>query len=164
MATKSADSKPVATWAKELDFAGLEKQNGLPPGLLSAICTIESGGDPKADSGKAKGLFQFKAETATAMGVDPTSPSSSAAGAARYLKSAYKTYGRWDRAVASYNCGAGNLDKIISGKMEPIPETTTYVERAIAAGATKVAADREKGDAKGQGTFGAAGVLSLIHI
>jgi membrane-bound lytic murein transglycosylase D len=40
-------------------------------------------------------------------------PVKSAEAAAQYLKDAYEIFGDWNLAIASYNCGAGNVNKAI---------------------------------------------------
>ena len=40
-------------------------------------------------------------------------PVKSAEAAAKYLKDSYEIFGDWNLAIASYNCGAGNVNKAI---------------------------------------------------
>ena len=68
----------------------------------------------------AKGMWQFMYSTAKMYGLNIDSfvderldPVKSADAAARYLKDAYKIFGDWNLAIASYNCGAGNVNKAI---------------------------------------------------
>jgi hypothetical protein len=50
----------------EPEFARIEREHGLPSGLLKAVATTESAGNPRAVSAKgAQGLFQFMPECVT---------------------------------------------------------------------------------------------------
>ena len=68
----------------------------------------------------AKGMWQFMYATAKMYGLHIDSfvderldPVKSADAAARYMMDAYKIFGDWSLAIASYNCGAGNVNKAI---------------------------------------------------
>lgn len=99
------------------------------PEELKAMAIIESALNPRAVSRvNAKGMWQFMYSTAKMYGLHIDSfvderfdPVKSADAAARYLKDAYKIFGDWNLAIASYNCGAGNVNKAIrrsGGKRE----------------------------------------------
>lgn len=101
---------------------------GLPE-ELKAMAIIESSLNPTAVSrAGAKGMWQFMYNTAKRYGLHIDSfvderldPVKSADAAARYLKDAYHIFGDWNLAIASYNCGAGNVQKAIKragGKRE----------------------------------------------
>ena len=91
------------------------------PKELKAMAVIESALNPKAvSSAKAKGMWQFIYTTGKRYGLNITSfvderfdPIKSCEAAAKYLKDAYLTFGDWELAIASYNCGAGNVIKAI---------------------------------------------------
>lgn len=93
---------------------------GLPLELKSLVI-VESMMDPTATSRMgAKGLWQFMYQTAKGYGMHIDSfmdermdPVKSTIAAARYLSDAYKMYNDWALAIASYNCGAGNVNKAI---------------------------------------------------
>ena len=95
-------------------------RHGLPE-ELKAMAIIESALNPTAVSrAGAKGMWQFMYNTAKIYGLHIDSfvderldPVKSADAAARYLKDAYKIFGDWNLAIASYNCGAGNVQKAI---------------------------------------------------
>lgn len=95
-------------------------RHGLPE-ELKAMAIIESSLNPTAVSrAGAKGMWQFMYNTAKLYGLHIDSfvderldPVKSADAAARYLKDAYKIFGDWNLAIASYNCGAGNVQKAI---------------------------------------------------
>ena len=91
------------------------------PEELKAMAVIESALNPTAVSrAGAKGMWQFMYQTAKMYGLHIDSfvderldPVKSADAAARYLKDAYEIFGDWNLAIASYNCGAGNVNKAI---------------------------------------------------
>ena len=91
------------------------------PEELKAMAVIESALNPLAVSrANAKGMWQFMYSTAKMYGLQIDSfvderfdPVKSADAAARYLKDAYAIFGDWNLAIASYNCGAGNVNKAI---------------------------------------------------
>ena len=88
---------------------------------LTAMAVIESALNPKAVSrARAKGMWQFMYSTAKRYGLTINSyvderfdPIASAHAAARYLRDSYLIFGDWTLAIASYNCGAGNVNKAI---------------------------------------------------
>lgn len=91
------------------------------PEELKAMAVIESAMNPLAVSrAGAKGMWQFMYSTAKLYGLNINSfvdermdPVKSADAAARYLKDSYAIFGDWNLAIASYNCGAGNVNKAI---------------------------------------------------
>lgn len=86
--------------------------------ILLALAQVESSGNPNAVNkvSGAKGLMQLMPRTAAVYGVtDPFDPNQSLAGAARILTDYTKHYGGdYEKAVAAYNWGPGNLDKNIA--------------------------------------------------
>ena len=93
---------------------------GIPEELM-AMAIIESALNPRAESRVgAKGMWQFMYSTGKHYGLHIDSfvdermdPVKSADAAARYLLDAYKIFGDWNLAIASYNCGVGNVNKAI---------------------------------------------------
>jgi len=91
------------------------------PEELKAMTIIESAMNPTAVSRVgAKGMWQFMYTTAKMYGLHIDSfvdermdPVKSAEAAAQYLEDAYEIFGDWNLAIASYNCGAGNVQKAI---------------------------------------------------
>lgn len=91
------------------------------PVELKAMAIIESALDPKAKSGAgAKGMWQFMYQTAKMYDLHIDSfvderydPIKSCYAAAQYLQDSYTMFGDWNLAIASYNCGAGNVKKAI---------------------------------------------------
>lgn len=93
---------------------------GLPQ-ELKAMAVIESAFNPRALSrAGAKGMWQFMYVTARQYGLTINSyvdermdPVKSCRAAAQYLTDSYKVFGDWSLAIASYNCGPGNVLKAI---------------------------------------------------
>ena len=91
------------------------------PEELKAMAIIESAMNPLATSRVgAKGMWQFMYSTAKIYGLQIDSfvderldPYKAAEAAAQYLQDAYEIFGDWNLAIASYNCGAGNVNKAI---------------------------------------------------
>ena len=91
------------------------------PEELKAMAVIESAMNPLAVSrAGAKGMWQFMYSTAKMYGLHIDSfvdermdPFKSAEAAAQYLLDSYEIFGDWNLAIASYNCGAGNVNKAI---------------------------------------------------
>ncbi|MCM1178253.1 MAG: transglycosylase SLT domain-containing protein [Clostridium sp.] len=91
------------------------------PEELKAMAVIESALNPTAVSrAGAKGMWQFMYSTAKQYGLTINSfvdermdPVASAKAAAQYLKDSYEIFGDWNLAIASYNCGAGNVNRAI---------------------------------------------------
>ena len=106
---------------------------------LTAMAVIESALNAKAVSrARAKGMWQFMYSTARRYGLTINSyvderfdPITSADAAARYLRDSYLIFGDWNLAIASYNCGAGNVNKAIrrSGGSKDFWEIYPYLPR-----------------------------------
>lgn len=109
------------------------------PKELKAMAVIESALNPKAVSrARARGMWQFMYNTAKKYGLHMTSfvderydPIVSCRAAAQYLKDAYMIFGDWSLAIASYNCGSGNVLKAIrrSGGKKDFWEIYDYLPR-----------------------------------
>lgn len=131
-------------------FERVFKETNIPQ-EIKYLAVIESSLNPHAVSrAGATGPWQFMYATAKGYGLEINSyvderkdPVEATYAAARYLKDAYEQYGDWFLAIASYNCGLGNVNKAIrrSGKDNPgfwdiapyLPrETRNYVPAFIA--------------------------------
>ncbi|MEN3968225.1 transglycosylase SLT domain-containing protein [Acinetobacter sp. BWR-L5] len=129
-------NKTVLAQSKQYDYAAKEKARGLPNGLLYAVSTQESGGNPNARSpAGAKGAFQFMPKTADRFGLsDRTNVNASADAAAKYLEFLWEKFnGDLDKVIMAYNAGEGNVQ---SGKAYGFKETQDYlvkVKRNLAA-------------------------------
>lgn len=96
------------------------------PQELKYLAVVESALNPRARSrAGAVGLWQFMYSTGKLYGLEQNSymdermdPVKSTEAACKYLSYLYGIYGKWDLALAAYNCGPGNVNKAIrrSGK------------------------------------------------
>lgn len=101
-------------------FESILSQHGVPE-EMKYLAVVESALNPFAVSPKgATGLWQFMYSTGLRYNLDINKrvderkdPYKACEGAARYLKEMYKLYGNWHLAIASYNCGPGNVNKAI---------------------------------------------------
>jgi len=119
---------------------------GLSSELIRAVIIQESGGNPRAVSGKgAKGLMQLTDGTARDLGVtNPFDPVQNIFGGARFLASLLKRFGGdLELALASYNAGPGVVLKY--GGIPPFKETQDYVKRIVASLSDPVAAGGRRG-------------------
>lgn len=110
------------------NFAALEQQHGLPMGLLSAVMSQESGGNPNAVSpAGAQGPFQFMPATAQQYGVsNPYDINQAAPAAAQMYGDLLQKYnGDLPSALAGYNWGQGNVDR--KGLQNAPAETRNYI-------------------------------------
>ncbi|TAE50497.1 MAG: LysM peptidoglycan-binding domain-containing protein [Bacteroidetes bacterium] len=128
-------------------------RNGMPI-EIKYLAVVESALNPHAVSRVgATGLWQFMLGTARMYNLRVNSyvderkdPVKSTLAAIKYLKGSYEEFGDWLLAIASYNCGPGNVRKAIlrsGGKktfwevMPYLPqETRGYVPAFIAAAYT----------------------------
>ena len=119
------------------DYSGLissaERANGLPPGMMNAVVTTESGGDPNAVSGAgAIGAAQLMPGTAQDLGVtDPTDPKQAIPAGARYLRQQYDRFGDWGHALAAYNAGPARVARSLQ-QTGDIPDVAQpYVSKIV---------------------------------
>jgi membrane-bound lytic murein transglycosylase D len=106
---------------------------------LKYLSVVESALNPHAVSRVgATGLWQFMLSTGRMYDLDVNSfvderkdPYRSTEAALRYLKGSYKEFGDWLLAIASYNCGPGNVRKAIhrSGGKRTFWEIMPYLPR-----------------------------------
>lgn len=120
----------VAAYAPQ--FAAVEQADGLPSGLLAAMCQQESGGNVRAVSpAGAQGLMQLMPSTAAAAGVDPFDPEQAIAAAGKIMARNLASFGgSVQLALAAYNAGAGAVHQY--GGIPPYAETQNYVRRITA--------------------------------
>lgn len=129
--------KSITGWSLDLvpqqyraAIAAAELANGIPSGMLARLLYQESHYRTDIISGKTKspvgaiGIAQFMPDTANDWDVNPLDPFSSIAGAGRYLAWLYRYTGGWDKALASYNWGVGNVTR--KGLSLAPAETVTY--------------------------------------
>ncbi|MBM7059206.1 lytic transglycosylase domain-containing protein [Pseudomonas sp. UL073] len=114
-------------------IAAAATAHDLPPALLHAVISVESGYDPRAQSPQgAAGLMQLMPATARELGVsDVWDPAANVDGGARYLKRMLELFGNdLSLALAAYNAGPGAVRD--SGRsIPPIPETMRYVPNVL---------------------------------
>lgn len=107
---------------------GVASKHGVPANILAGVYGAETnyGNNVRPSSAGAQGYFQFMPGTAKELGVNPMDFNSSADGAARYLSQLHKQFGSWDKAIAAYNAGPGNVQK---GRYPA--ETQAYVPKVL---------------------------------
>lgn len=133
----AADRSKLAYNAPELNeyAAYVERQNGLPPGLINALKNAgERSNSGQVSPAGARGVMQFMPENLKKFGVaDPTDPVQSIDGAARYLKETLKQYGgNVEAVIADYNGGPRQARRVMNGEQPAAPETRAYLERVRA--------------------------------
>lgn len=115
-------------------IAATEQQFGIPAGLLHRLIKQESAFRQDIISGKkrspvgALGIAQFMPATAQQeLGSVNAAldPAKAIPGAARYLKKLHAALGTWEKAVAAYNWGIGNVQR--KGLANAPRETRNYV-------------------------------------
>lgn len=100
------------------------RANGVPEQLFVCQITQESGWNPNAVSpAGAIGIAQIVPRFHP--NVNPWDPLASLRYAAELMASHYRTFGRWDLALAAYNAGGGAVMQY--GGIPPFPETQRYV-------------------------------------
>ncbi len=105
---------------------------GIDPALLAAVAQVESGFNPRAQSGAgAKGVMQLMDSTARGLGVtDPFDPQQSLTGGARFLGGLLRQFnGDVSLALAAYNAGPGAVQRF--GGIPPYEETRRYVPKVL---------------------------------
>ena len=100
---------------EELIKAGLPVELRMMPVIESALSTTV------VSRAGAVGLWQFMPATGRLYGLEVNSlvdercdPVAATRAACRYMKDMYALYGDWTLAIASYNCGAGNVNKALA--------------------------------------------------
>jgi soluble lytic murein transglycosylase-like protein len=106
--------------------------------LLIRQCDAESSFNPAARSScGALGLFQLMPATAKELGVDPLDWKANIQGGVKYMAWLLHHYaGDYAKALAAYNHGVGNVDKLIHSQPEHwrecLPEETErYLDRIL---------------------------------
>lgn len=101
-------------------FEEIFDQYGVPA-ELAKVSVIESALNPMAVSRvRAAGMWQFMRRTGVQYGLEIDEYVderfdyvAETHAAAKYLRDAYSIFGDWSLAIASYNCGPGNVNKAI---------------------------------------------------
>lgn len=128
------------------EMAPILKSEGVPFDLLYLAC-IESYLNPRALSpAKAAGFWQFMPTTGREFGLEVNDyvderydVEKATRAACKYLKAAYKKYGNWESAAASYNGGQGRISSELSAQgvttaydLWLVDETSRYMFRLLA--------------------------------
>ena len=119
-----------------IDYAineAAQKYN-VDPALLAAIAKQESGFNQSAQSGSgAVGVMQLMPDTAKGLGVDANDLQGNIEGGAKYIRQMLDMYdGDVEKALAAYNAGAGNLDRVNGDISKLSEETRNYVPAVMA--------------------------------
>jgi soluble lytic murein transglycosylase-like protein len=134
----------VKHWQPQID--AMSKKYNIDPTFLAIIMTLESGGDPKANSGQAQGLMQITPVTAKDIAsrylkkpvstYDLYDPDTSIEFGAAYLSLLRDTFGDYTQAPtynltaeavgAGYNGGPGAANDLLNGKGNVDEQTVVY--------------------------------------
>jgi hypothetical protein len=123
----------------------LLKQYDIPDDF-KYLCVAESNLQNVVSPAKAAGFWQFLPGTAKEFGLQITSEIDerynlelSTKAACEYLKAAYKRFGNWTMAAASYNVGMAHITNQMALQKQKSyynlhlnPETARYIYRAVA--------------------------------
>lgn len=102
---------PANPWVSLLQST--ERSLGIPDTLLTRMAWIESRFNPNAyNASGATGIMQIV--PAAHPGVNAKDPNAAIPYAGQFLKSLYNQFGSWEKAIAAYNWGPGNLQKDIA--------------------------------------------------
>jgi hypothetical protein len=110
---------------------------GVPMPIMIGVAHTESRYDPKAGSRVgAQGLMQLMPRTAANLGVqDPWDAQQNAFGGAKFLSALKRQYGSWEKALAAYNWGQGNVTR------NPSPGQWPQVTRNYVGNVLKISAE-----------------------
>jgi len=119
---------------------------GVNEDIFLNVIQKESAWNPGArSSAGAQGLGQLMPDTARGLGVsNPFDPVQSLTGSARYLSQQLKRFGSYEKALAAYNAGPGNVERY--GGIPPFSETQNYVKTIL--GKTKAPASTPRAAAQ----------------
>ena len=120
----SAGIRCLACWASPMCTFHLEEEldRRSMPLEIKYLAVVESALNPHARSRVgATGLWQFMLYTGRQYGLvvnsyvdERKNPFKATHAAMDYLQDAYTEFGDWQLAIASYNCGRGNVRKAIA--------------------------------------------------
>lgn len=106
------------------------KKYNVPVDLIRRVIQQESQGKQSARSkAGAIGLMQLMPGTAKGLGVNPYNANQNIMGGVQYLAQMYKKFGSWEKALAAYNAGPGNVQKY--GGIPPFKETLGYLKNIL---------------------------------
>ena len=123
-------------------LAAAEKAYGIPEGVLKNIAQTESHFRPDIINGQTRskagavGLMQLLPKYFPDAGKDSGKDIDTAAA---YLKRLYVQFGDWTKAVAAYNDGPGNVNKVLAGTKQLPDETAKYIKSVLGPNANALA-------------------------
>lgn len=131
-----SDLPNYQTWAANISAA--EQANGLPSGLLAAVCYQESGyqdsviDGTQPSSAGALGIAQLEpayfSSVQVAVPFQPADIANQINQAGAYLGQLYQQFGDWPDAIAAYNAGPTTVQNVQNGSQSALPqETQAYV-------------------------------------
>ncbi|CAM2065800.1 Transglycosylase SLT domain-containing protein [Sulfidibacter corallicola] len=104
-------------------FKDIFRQEGVPENLVWLALIESSFRNHATSSSAAVGMFQFKAETATAFGLkvnghvdERRQPHAAARASARYLAYLRSKFDSWELVLAAYNLGEGDLRRAMQAR------------------------------------------------
>ena len=116
-----AVKEKLGLWRPPEKYAALIAAAGskydLPVDLLARLLWQESRYREDIITGAVRsrvgavGIAQFMPATAAEMGIDPLNVEQSIDAAAKYLRRLYNSLQVWDKAIAAYNWGIGNVQR-----------------------------------------------------
>ncbi len=129
----------------ERDMKAILKRNAIPEDFFY-LCVAESALRNQRSPAGAQGMWQFMSATARTYGLEVNSYVDernnwklATEAACQYLRDAYRKFGNWTEAAASYNMGMGGLNSRMSKQSQRdyynlvLPgETERYIFRIIA--------------------------------
>lgn len=118
-------------FAQDVGLFGTASQ--IPPALIHAVISAESGHNPNARSRKgAMGLMQLMPETARRYQVnDPYDPTQNIRGGVSYLRDLMRQFNNdLPLVLAAYNAGEGAVQRH-GNRIPPFAETRQYVPRVL---------------------------------
>jgi soluble lytic murein transglycosylase-like protein len=105
---------------------------GVPQALAHALAKIESGEDQSAVSPTGpRGVMQLARKTAEAMGVDRNDADGNVRGGMELFARLIKRYHGAPNAIAAYNMGEPDFDKVLAGKMALSGEARAEVAKVL---------------------------------
>lgn len=127
-------------------MAPILKAEGIPLDMLYLACIESSLNNRALSPAKAAGFWQFMPATAKEFGLEVSDTvderydvEKSTRAACRYLKNAYRKYGNWESAAASYNGGQGRISSELASQQANsaydlwlVDETSRYMFRLLA--------------------------------
>jgi hypothetical protein len=126
------------------------ERQGVDPDIALRMFMAETGGEKDATKAVspagATGIGQLMKSAAKDMGLSPeerTDPVKNIQASVGYLKRQLDKYGSYDKALAAYNYGPGNLDKHLEknkGALNPIglpKETANYLNKILPIGSAQ---------------------------